>query len=592
MPKTYLTATFKEKNKVKALGAQFDREARAWFVPEGFDLAPFTAWLSTDDALAQQQLVPTSEASGGQADLASTERSSPVALLRKGISLSQLMAGVTQAVARAFQQGVWTTVEVVKADARNGNVYLELAERSDGRVVAQARGMIWASDARRIVPAFERATGVVLGGGIKLLVRAKPAAHPVYGLSVGIEDIDPDYTLGDLEAKKREIRARLQREGLFELNRRLPAPWDYNAVIVVAPQGAAGLGDFQAEAHRLMAHGVCRFVYAHSRFQGEGAAAEVRQTMLRALAEYERDTGGRPDALAVIRGGGATNDLAWLNEYELARCICELEVPVLTGIGHERDSTVLDEVAHTKFDTPSKVIAGIEQLIAQRSREAQAFFDGVSQRASRVVQATARAVDGMDAIVRSESVRQIGVAKQSIGQAMAAIRVGSVSVVKQAFDGTREAMFAVRSGVAEEIGRAKRDAPAMFGEVTTGAARAVVTAGAGASERFQFVVERSRSDARRSADGVARSMADIADAGRRTIQDAQLRSEALMREIAGQGPQKTLGRGFAVVRGKDGATISSARQAVAGAEVEIELHDGVVHGQSNGATLKGEESDE
>lgn len=592
MPKTYLTAAYKDKDKVKALGAQFDREERAWFVPEGFDLAPFTAWLSAQDAVRRQQLMPASEAGRGQADLALMERDAPVALVRKGIPLSQLLAGVMQAVALAFKQGVWTTVEVVKADARNGNVYLELAERSDGRVVAQARGMIWASDARRIVPAFERATGVVLGDGIKLLVRAKPVAHPVYGLSVGIEDIDPDYTLGDLEAKKREIRARLQLEGVFELNRRLRAPWDYNAVIVVAPQGAAGLGDFQAEAHRLMAHGVCRFVYAHSRFQGEGAAAEIRATMLRALAQYEQETGARPDALAVIRGGGATNDLAWLNDYELARCICELEVPVLTGIGHERDSTVLDEVAYTKFDTPSKVIAGIEQVIAQRSHEAQAFFDGLSQRASRMVQTTARTVDGMDAIVRSESVRQIGLARQTIGEAMAAIRVGAVSVVKQASDGTREAMFGVRAGVAEEIGRAKRDVPAMFGEVAAGAARAAVTAAAGASERFQFVVERSRSDVRRSADGVARSMTDIAEAGRRTIKDAEVRSEALMREIAGQGPQKTMGRGFAVVRTKGGATIISARQAAAGAEVEIEMRDGVVHGRSNGTTLKGENSDE
>lgn len=169
---------------------------------------------------------------------------------------------------------------------------------------------------------------------------------------------DPDYTLGDLEARKREIRERLQREGLFELNRQLPTPWDYNLVLVVAPEGGAGLGDFQAEARRIEAFGICRFVYVHSRFQGDGAAAEIRTALLGAMERMAGD-GSLPDAVAIIRGGGAINDMAWLNDYALVRTVCELEVPVLTGIGHERDNTVLDEVANIRFDTPSKVIAGI-----------------------------------------------------------------------------------------------------------------------------------------------------------------------------------------------------------------------------------------
>lgn len=590
MPKTYLTTQYREKDKVKALGAQFDSERRAWFVPEGLDLAPFGAWLPTRPAAAPLVASAREEDGAGAAcAVAPVEQQvGAVATQKRGVTLSQLMLGVTQAVARAYPSGVWTMVEVIKADARSGNVYLELAERAEGRVVAQARGTIWAAEARRLIPEFQRATGVVLGAGIKLLVRAKPAAHAIYGLSVAIDAIDPDYTLGDLEAKKREIRTRLQREGLFEMNRQLPQPWDYNAVVVVAPQGAAGLGDFQAEAERLARHGVCEFVYAHSRFQGEGAAAEIRAAILGALRSYERNAGGLPDAVAIIRGGGAVNDLAWLNDYELARCVCELELPVLTGIGHERDSTVLDEVAHTSFDTPSKVIAGIEQLIGQRSREAQAFFDSVTQRASRLVQSTARAVDAMGATVRGESVRQVGLARQGVAEAMTSVRVGAVSLVKAASEGTREAMFAVRSGVAEEIGRAKRDVPAMFGEITAGAGRAAVTAAGAASERFQFVVERSRSEASRAADAVSRGMVEVAESARRTVRDAEMRSEALLREIAGQGPQKTLGRGFAVVRGRDGLIITSARSAVAGEEVQIELRDGVVHAQAIGSSSKSE----
>ena len=129
--------------------------------------------------------------------------------------------------------------------------------------------------------------------------------------------------------------------------------------------------------------GICRFVYVHARFQGEGAAANIRAALLKALDEWGGDL---PDAAVIIRGGGAVNDLAWLNDYELARCICEAPLPVLTGIGHERDSKVLDEVAHTKFDTPSKVIHGIEKVIRERVKEAREFFQMVTSTAQQMTQ--------------------------------------------------------------------------------------------------------------------------------------------------------------------------------------------------------------
>jgi len=242
MSETYLTAAYKDREQVKALGAKWDPTRKQWYVAPGRDLAPFAVWLPAADSQKTLSALPVTVL-GSAAETVGTD----LTLARSGISLLQLLAGVAQAVAQAYQAGVWTRVEVVKADARKGMVYLELAERdASGTSLAQARGMIWAETANRIVPAFERATGVVLGAGIKLLVCAKPTAHPLYGMSLVIDAIDHDFTLGDLEARKREIRARLQREGLFDANRQLPQPWDYNAVLVVAPQGAAGLGDFQA----------------------------------------------------------------------------------------------------------------------------------------------------------------------------------------------------------------------------------------------------------------------------------------------------------------------------------------------------------
>ena len=332
---TYLNVPFRERNEAKAKGARWDSETRKWFVPIGRDLEPFTSWLPVDPAkLASQDL---------------TEQN-------KGVPLSQLLAGVATAVEQAFRQGVWTTAEVVRVDG-DTHAYLELAERdAEGTLIAKARAIVWGRDVERVLGTFQRATGVRLAAGIKVLIRARPEFSAQYGLTLHVDAIDPSYTLGDLEARKRQIREQLKAEGIFERNRQLPTPWDYRALLVVSPPRAAGLGDFAREADRLQRHGLCQAVYAHSRFEGEGAPASIREAIEAALAAWPAQA--LPDAIVIIRGGGAVNDLAWLNDYELARFICLSSVPVLTGIGHERDSTILDEVAHQSFDTPSKVVAG------------------------------------------------------------------------------------------------------------------------------------------------------------------------------------------------------------------------------------------
>lgn len=541
MPETFLQAAYKDRERVKALGARWDPGRRQWFVPEGRDLAPFATWLPAEvrDALADLQ----------------TSTSTEVALPTKGVSLSSLLNGVAQAVAQAYRNGEWVRVEVVKADFRKGHVYLELTERSPtGDALAQARAMIWADIANRIVPPFEQATGVVLGAGIKLLVRAKPTFSPQYGLSLVIDAIDPDFTLGDLEAKKREIRSRLQREGLIDLNRSLPSPWDYNAVLVVAPQGAAGLGDFLAEAERLQRFGLCQFVVVHSRFQGEGAAGEVRAALLQGLADWDPQTLGQdqPDAAVVIRGGGAVNDLAWLNDYDLARCICELPVPVLTGIGHERDSTVLDEVAHTSFDTPSKVIAGIEQSIVRRAREAQANHAAVIQVAQQTANRARRAIEQTHAEIRANALLELSNGRERATETFTAIHHGSKLRLEQA----RHAL------------------PATMADIAAQARQTLLQAKLGAEQQHASVMERSAQQAVLARDRTQQAMTQVAEAGRRLVNDAKTRAEATMREIAGQGPDKTLGRGFAIIKTVDGKTVTGADAARASANLQIQFRDG------------------
>jgi hypothetical protein len=131
---------------------------------------------------------------------------------------------------------------------------LELAERdASGTLIAKARAIVWSRDVERVLGTFQQATGVRVAAGIKVLVRARPEFSAQYGLTLHIDAIDPSYTLGDLEAKKRQIREQLKTEGIFERNRQLPAPWDYRFLLVVSPPRAAGLGDFARDADRLQA---------------------------------------------------------------------------------------------------------------------------------------------------------------------------------------------------------------------------------------------------------------------------------------------------------------------------------------------------
>ncbi len=255
MSKTYLIAPFRDKDQVKALGGRWDPDRRQWYVPEGKDLQLFAAWLPSESALPAVTAAghPPEVGTAGQtlATAAPFPPFAPVAVTTlptgqvaapgqmRGVSLSELLSGVSQLVTASFPQSVWVRIEVVAArlQERQGHVYLELAERSEqGALVAKCHAVIWGTQAQRILPEFQRLTGVELAAGIQLLVRARPVFKAQYGFSLEIDTIDAQYTLGDLEAKKRDIRERLQREGLFALNRRLPAPWNYHHVLVIAPQ--------------------------------------------------------------------------------------------------------------------------------------------------------------------------------------------------------------------------------------------------------------------------------------------------------------------------------------------------------------------
>jgi exodeoxyribonuclease VII large subunit len=292
-------------------------------------------------------------------------------MLDTQLSLSQYLAMIQEVIRVAFDEPVWVKAEIRNLSIKGGHYYLELAEKEEDtdKVIASCKATIWKFSAAKMVLKFERESGIELSKDLNVLIKIKAKFDPQYGFSVNVEDIDSSYTLGDIARRYQQILERLTTEGLVDKNKLLPTPFDIQNVLVIAPENAAGLGDFKKDADALDKAGVCHFVYHTATFQGNTAAVSIIDALGNGLRKWALNFDSAPDLIVIIRGGGAVNDLAYLNDYNLAALLCKRSVPIWVGIGHEKDRTILDEVANRSFDTPSKVIGGIRNLIVERTQE-------------------------------------------------------------------------------------------------------------------------------------------------------------------------------------------------------------------------------
>lgn len=277
----------------------------------------------------------------------------------ESVSLLQLQRLVASLVQRPETQNVWVTAELSDVAVRGGHCYMELLQKDDrGLQVAKARGVIWASLYPSIDSQFYAATGQRFASGLKVMLRVSASMHPVYGFSLVVSAVNPEYTLGDLLQRRREILERLKREGILNLNRELkwatPVP---QRIAVISAAGAAGYGDFMNQLHTNPSH--LRFVTRlfPAIMQGNSAPPSIIAALDQVAAEADQW-----DCVVIIRGGGATSDLQAFEDYDLAANVAQFPLPVVIGIGHERDITVLDYIANTRLKTPTAVA---EWLIAQ-----------------------------------------------------------------------------------------------------------------------------------------------------------------------------------------------------------------------------------
>jgi exodeoxyribonuclease VII large subunit len=351
-------------------------------------------------------------------------------------------------------------------------------------------------------------------------------------LRLVIQAIDATYTVGVMAHQLNIIRQTLEQEGIINRNRQRVLPVDFFSIAVISPEGAAGLGDFQAGAAPLQHYGICRFHYFTALFQGPNA----KDTLLQAI----ESASAWPDiqALVIIRGGGAVADLHWLNELELARAVCLSPVPVMTGIGHQRDQTILDEVACRVADTPSKVIKLIADTIQQRAAQTQHDFNTIQVGMSRCLALAAGKVEGHLHMLRLATRAHLQQIEPRLEAARQTVNVASQHLLTVA----ELRLTTHQATVLREAQRAVTD-------TATTINRLWLTVGERATGRIEQAGD---------------------NAGR------------LLREILGQGPQRTLQRGFALVRDVNGQPVTSRAVAGQQARLSLEFHDGVIEVQRGG----------
>ena len=273
------------------------------------------------------------------------------------ITLAQLQGRITTALVEALPLPVWVCAEVadIKINA-SGHCYIELIEKNEktGATEAQARATIWRSQVMSTVGRFEKESGQRLTKGMKILFKATVSHHAVYGMSLQIQQIDALHTLGDMERRRQMTIEQLQKDGVWDMNRSQTMPLVVQRVAIISSATAAGYQDFMMELSR--SNYRIKTELFEAIMQGERSDESV-VAALYAIAARANEF----DAVAIIRGGGSTSDLECFNSYHIAFAVTQMPLPVLTGIGHDKDTSVTDMVAHTMLKTPTAVAQWIDQ---------------------------------------------------------------------------------------------------------------------------------------------------------------------------------------------------------------------------------------
>ena len=296
---------------------------------------------------------------------------------QQAYTLRQLNLLVRDAIEAELSDEYWVQAELAECRENRGHCYMELIEKDEqsNTPIARASAKCWKTTWNVVRPHFERTTGQPLHAGMKVLLRVYPQFHEAYGFSWIVTDIDPTYTIGDLARRRQEIIVKLKQEGVFDLQRELCLPLFCQRIAVISSETAAGYGDFC----RQLEENDYGFRFSVTLFPAIMQGEQVEQSIIFALNQIYSassylpplgetfgasgpppnggDEKGAFDCVVIIRGGGATTDLSGFDTLALAENIAQFPIPVITGIGHDRDESILDMVAHQRVKTPTAAAA-------------------------------------------------------------------------------------------------------------------------------------------------------------------------------------------------------------------------------------------
>ncbi|MBR2018167.1 MAG: exodeoxyribonuclease VII large subunit [Prevotella sp.] len=272
----------------------------------------------------------------------------------KAMTLLELNGMVRTTLERGMRDEYWVEAELAEARETRGHCYMELVQKDSlsNTPVAKASAKCWKQTWMLIQPYFERTTGQPLRAGMKVLLRVYPNFHEAYGFSWIVTDIDPTFTIGDLARRRQEIIAALKAQGIFDMNRQLELPMFAQRIAVISSQTAAGYGDFCNQLNDNPYGFRFHATLFPAVMQGEGVELSVIAALERIYEEVDNY-----DCVVIIRGGGATSDMSGFDTLALAENVAQFPLPVITGIGHDRDESVLDMVACIRVKTPTAAAA-------------------------------------------------------------------------------------------------------------------------------------------------------------------------------------------------------------------------------------------
>lgn len=449
-----------------------------------------------------------------------------------------------------------------------GHWFIGLVERRDEGIVAEMRAVVWQRQSS-VLERFRSATGSPVAAGMELLLRGRVGFHERYGLRFDIADIDPTYTLGEMQRKRREVIERLRREGLLERNKRVRFVEVPQRVAVVSSEMAAGYGDFLRHLHD-NPYGYAFAVRLYpALMQGDGAEVSVAGALGRIAAA------GPFDVAVVIRGGGSQVDLSCFDTYGIAAAIANLPLPVITGLGHERDETVADMVAHTRAKTPT---AAAEAILArvrayeERMEEAWARISALSMQQMETANRRHALVTSRFGIAASDAIgaertRLEGVVRRTVGAVPRLVRQhesGLAGATRSLWMLASDAISVERSHLEGVVRRTAGAVPRLVRRHETGLA--------GVTRSLWRLGTAGLRDVRPRFVTLA---ALLKQRSRTVLQREDMRLGGLQRELAHLDPASILRRGFSITR-FEGKALVSDEGLLLGDEIETLLADGKI----------------